>query len=86
MQYYFAYLKLYALFTLNVTAWGTRVGVGGPQAAQSPEQKEAEVQKQARALEEGHIQQKAKMERNRKYAEKSYWSVSMPLFQTGPWP
>jgi cellulose synthase/poly-beta-1,6-N-acetylglucosamine synthase-like glycosyltransferase len=29
-QYYFAMLKLYALFTLHVTAWGSRVGVGAP--------------------------------------------------------
>jgi hypothetical protein len=29
-QYYFAMLKLYALFTLHVTAWGTRKGVGAP--------------------------------------------------------
>ena len=28
-QYYFAVLKLYALFTLHVTAWGTREGVAG---------------------------------------------------------
>ena len=31
-QYYFAMLKLYALFTLHVTAWGTRAGVGAPNA------------------------------------------------------
>jgi hypothetical protein len=29
-QYYFAVLKLYALGTLHVTAWGTRAGVGAP--------------------------------------------------------
>jgi hypothetical protein len=29
-QYYFAVLKLYALFTLHVTTWGSRAGVGGP--------------------------------------------------------
>jgi hypothetical protein len=28
-QYYFSLLKLYALFTLHVTAWGTREGVAG---------------------------------------------------------
>lgn len=28
-QYYFATLKLYALFTLHITSWGTREGVGG---------------------------------------------------------
>lgn len=28
-QYYFAFLKLYALFTLHVTSWGTREGVAG---------------------------------------------------------
>ena len=28
-QYYFAVLKLYALFTLHITAWGTREGVAG---------------------------------------------------------
>jgi hypothetical protein len=29
-QYYFALLKVYALFTLHITAWGSRAGVGGP--------------------------------------------------------
>lgn len=28
-QYYFAVLKLYALGSLHVTAWGTREGVAG---------------------------------------------------------
>ena len=73
MQYYFAYLKLYALFTLHVTSWGTRAGVGGPQAEKSPEEKEEEAKARAREMEEGFIDQKAKMERKRKIAEKSYW-------------
>lgn len=75
MQYYFAYLKLYALFTLHVTSWGTRAGVGGAEAEKTPEQKEAEAKEKTRKLEEGFIVQKAQMERKRKIAEKSYWHV-----------
>lgn len=73
VQYYFAYLKLYALFTLHVTSWGTRAGVGGPQDKKSAEQIDAEAKQKARELEEGFINQKARMERKRKMAEKSYW-------------
>lgn len=76
MQYYFAYLKLYALFTLNVTSWGTRAGVGGPQAEKTPEEQAAAAKEKACEMEEGFIDQKAKMERKRKIAEKSYWHVS----------
>jgi len=31
--YYFAIMKVYALFTLHETAWGTRAGIGDPTAA-----------------------------------------------------
>lgn len=31
--YYFAIMKLYALFTLHETAWGTRAGIGDPTQA-----------------------------------------------------
>lgn len=31
--YYFAIMKIYALFTLHETAWGTRAGIGDPTAA-----------------------------------------------------
>ena len=31
--YYFAIMKIYALFTLHETAWGTRAGIGDPSAA-----------------------------------------------------
>ena len=43
-QYYFAFLKLYALFTLHVTAWGTREGVAGGVKQDS----KAEVSEQAK--------------------------------------
>lgn len=40
--YYFAIMKLYALCTLNVTAWGTRAGVGEPaEALSSGQEKDA---------------------------------------------
>jgi hypothetical protein len=39
-QYYFALLKVYALFTLHVTAWGTRAGVG---SAEIQEKADSEV-------------------------------------------
>lgn len=78
VQYYFAYLKLYALFTLHITSWGTRAGVGGPQAQKTPEEIEAEAKTKAREMEEGFIDQKAKMERKRKMAEKSYWCTVCP--------
>jgi len=32
-NFYFAFMKIYALFTLNVTGWGTRQGVGNELAA-----------------------------------------------------
>jgi hypothetical protein len=31
--YYFAIMKLYALFTLHETGWGTRAGIGDPTKA-----------------------------------------------------
>jgi len=31
--YYFAVMKIYALFTLHETGWGTRAGIGDPTAA-----------------------------------------------------
>jgi hypothetical protein len=31
--YYFAIMKIYALFTLHETGWGTRAGIGDPTAA-----------------------------------------------------
>ncbi|KAL9932272.1 hypothetical protein V8E36_008751 [Tilletia maclaganii] len=37
-SYYFAVMKIYALFTLHVTAWGTRQGVGEPEQALEQQQ------------------------------------------------
>jgi hypothetical protein len=86
LQYYFAYLKLYALCTLHITSWGTRAGVGGAQKEKTQEQKDAEAKAKARDLEEGFIAQKAKMERKRKMAEKSYWKVSSTVAHPPVWP
>lgn len=42
--YYFSIMKLYALCTLHVTAWGTRVGVGEPdQALSAGQEKQPEA-------------------------------------------
>lgn len=42
-RYYFAILKLYALFTLHVTAWGTREGVAGGVKQERPDMITEEV-------------------------------------------
>lgn len=34
--YYFAIMKIYALFTLHETGWGTRAGIGEPEDANQP--------------------------------------------------
>jgi len=39
--YYFAVMKLYALFTLHETGWGTRAGIGDPTAATAAADKRA---------------------------------------------
>ncbi|UZJ51968.1 hypothetical protein CBS101457_001288 [Exobasidium rhododendri] len=39
--YYFAFMKLYALFTLHETGWGTRTGVGEPEKAAEEDEAEA---------------------------------------------
>jgi cellulose synthase/poly-beta-1,6-N-acetylglucosamine synthase-like glycosyltransferase len=39
-SYYFAFMKLYALFTLHETGWGTRVGVGLPEDAGKEQEEE----------------------------------------------
>lgn len=39
--YYFAIMKLYALFTLHETGWGTRAGVGDAAAATAAAEAEA---------------------------------------------
>jgi hypothetical protein len=79
-QYYFAYLKIYALFTLHVTSWGTRAGVGGAPAKTAAVVK-AENEAQAKKREEGFIQQKATMERKRKAAERTYWKGDIALLR-----
>ncbi|WWC91747.1 uncharacterized protein L201_006694 [Kwoniella dendrophila CBS 6074] len=38
--YYFAIMKLYALFTLHETGWGTRAGIGDPATATTAAQQE----------------------------------------------
>jgi hypothetical protein len=45
-QYYFAVLKLYALFTLHVTSWGTREGVAGGVKQEKKEVDDEQVQEQ----------------------------------------
>jgi hypothetical protein len=44
--YYFAFMKLYALFTLHETGWGTRQGIGEPEkAGEEAEAEESELRR-----------------------------------------
>lgn len=41
--YYFAIMKLYALFTLHETGWGTRAGIGEPEKAGEAANEQADI-------------------------------------------
>ncbi|KAI8062410.1 glycosyltransferase like family 2-domain-containing protein [Gongronella butleri] len=69
-NYYFAIMKIYALFTLHVTAWGTRAGVGTELAADIKRQgDEADAAANADVkIEMDHLQHSNDKEMQQQYA------------------
>jgi hypothetical protein len=61
-QYYFAGLKLYALFTLHITSWGTREGVAGGVKQELKSTVDAETK----------MEQKLQMSKRARHASKTY--------------
>lgn len=85
-QYYFAALKLYAMFTLHVTAWGTRAGVGAPDKKDTRDEVddvEAELARLKEEEEERHKKEetRVKMLRKGRSAQKTYQKGNIALMR-----
>lgn len=81
-QYYFAVLKLYAMFTLHVTAWGTRAGVGGPDKKDTlAEVDDIQLELERLANEEKAQEARVKMARKGRTAAKTYQKGNIALMR-----
>jgi hypothetical protein len=70
-QYYFAGLKLYALFTLHITSWGTREGVAGGVKQELKSTVDAETK----------MEQKLQMSKRARHASKTYQKGDIALMR-----
>jgi cellulose synthase/poly-beta-1,6-N-acetylglucosamine synthase-like glycosyltransferase len=72
-NYYFAIMKLYALFTLHEVGWGTRAGVGTTLAADIAKETEQEKEMADAAAEKDHVQINVPGAPERSYTRDHYY-------------